>query len=111
MELLTNLNNLKAWLGDPASNTTDALLTRLIAQSSGFILNFTNRASFFKTSFEDYYSGFGGSSLTLDNWPVTSVESVVINGQSIPQEPPSQCRAAAFILTYGMAEEPAAHRT
>lgn len=83
MEQLTNLTNLKAWLEDPSSTSADALLTRLIQQASRFILNYTQRASFYKTAISEMRNGYGGQTMPLMEWPATNLSSVIVGSRIV----------------------------
>lgn len=94
MDVLASLSDVKAWVspsqgigvGSTASNANDdALLTRLIQQASQFILNYTNRNTFFKLNFTEVRNGDGSRGITLANGPVTSVVSVIVDNQTIPK--------------------------
>jgi hypothetical protein len=81
---LTTLTNVKAWLGVTQTNT-DAVLQRLISQCSRMILNYLQRPSLISQTYTDVTDGAGGSHEFLDNWPVTAVSQVVVDGQVIPE--------------------------
>jgi hypothetical protein len=83
---LTSLANAKAWAGVTTSND-DALLTRLIASASRFILSYIERPSLFKNQYADVFDGVGQRSQMLRNWPVISVQSLVLGNQLIPASP------------------------
>jgi len=83
---LTTLANAKAWAG-ATTNNDDALLTRLIASASRFILSYIERPSLFKNSYADVFDGVGQRSQMLRNWPVISVQSLVLGSQLIPASP------------------------
>jgi hypothetical protein len=79
---LTNLNNVKDWIG-LKSNGDDALLTRLITASSAFILSWINRA-LASATYTETRNGTGTKRLTLTNYPVTAVASVSVGGVAVP---------------------------
>ena len=83
---LTTLANVSAWLGSPLVSD-GALLTRLISSASRFILGYINRSTLFQNVFNDTYDGIGQRAQMLRNFPVVSVNSVSIMGQSIPASP------------------------
>lgn len=81
---LTTLSNVKAWLG-VNSDGTDAVLRRLISQCSRAILDYIQRPPLISQSFTDVTDGTGGSHEFLDNWPVTAITQVQIDGDIVPQ--------------------------
>lgn len=83
---LTTLANVKNWCG-VSTTTDDALLTRLISSASRFILSYLNRPTLFQHVYNDVYDGMGQRSQTLRNFPVISVNSLTVMGQSIPASP------------------------
>jgi hypothetical protein len=83
---LTTLANAKAWAGVTTTND-DALITRLIGSASRFILSYIERPSLFKNQYADVFDGVGQRSQMLRNWPVISVQSLVLGNQLIPASP------------------------
>jgi len=83
---LTTLANAKGWAGVTTTND-DALITRLIGSASRFILSYIERPSLFKNSYADVFDGVGQRSQMLRNWPVISVQSLVLGNQLIPASP------------------------
>jgi hypothetical protein len=79
---LTNLANVKQWLGI-ATTTDDALLTRLVSAASDYIQTWLNR-TFASAAYTEVRDGNGGAKLMFSNYPVTAVASVVIDGVAIP---------------------------
>jgi hypothetical protein len=79
---LVNAAQATAWVG---STPPEAL----ISQVSRGILAYLQRASIFPQSYTEFWDGdyVGRRSLTLRNWPVASVTSLVIDGVAIPQAP------------------------
>jgi hypothetical protein len=90
MPALTSLANLKPWIyplpASPATYPTndETLLTSLINQISTGIANSLQRPSLVRTTFTEVRDGVGNRRMTLRNWPVVSVSSVIVNGCSIP---------------------------
>lgn len=84
---LTTLANLKAWISQTATGD-DALLARLITQTSRTILNFLNRGSLLPFTYNETYDGHGGIRLFIKNWPIISINSLTINGSLISVSPP-----------------------
>jgi len=84
---LTTLANVKAWFAPPLTTTTDdALLTRLISAASDFILSWLDRDLALQ-SYTEPRDGSGGNRLSFANTPVTSVQSLSIDGLAIPAAP------------------------
>lgn len=89
-ENLATLADVKAWLSDsttPLSSTDDALLTRLIQQASRAIYGFLSIDTVFLQTIIETYDGVNNTRQVLATWPVLSISSVYINGQSILPAP------------------------
>lgn len=82
---LTTLANVKQWLNITVI-TDDALLTRLITASSGFIQSFVGR-QFISQAYVENRSGNNGMLMLFANYPVTAVSSITVNGTAIPLAP------------------------
>lgn len=80
---LIRLTDVKTWLGLDNSNS-DALLRLLIGQVSAGIQNYTSRQSFVPTDYTELLRTGMTNKVQLRQWPVISVSSVSVNGQSIP---------------------------
>ena len=83
---LTNLTNLKAWI-NTSTTTDDAILTRLIGQSSQRILNYINKPDIKVQTFNETISGRGTNRIILRNYPVISITSLTVDTVLIPQSP------------------------
>lgn len=95
---LTTLANAKAWAGVTTTND-DALLTRLIASASRFILSYLQRPTLFQYIFSDVYDGVGNRVQILRNWPVLSIASLTIGAQTITAAPsPSTGYGCGYVL-------------
>ncbi len=83
---LTTLTNLKGWIGGTGMSAgDDATLNRLIAASSGQIMRYICRQSIFKNVItNDKYTGNGTQSLLVQQWPVITMNQVLVNGVVIP---------------------------
>lgn len=66
----------------------DLLITRMIDRVSQGIVSYLNRSSIFLTTYNEYRDGTGSSAMTLREYPIQSVTSVSIWGQSIPASAP-----------------------
>lgn len=90
---LTTLAAAKAWLGiPPATTTSDDLIQALITAASRYLLNYLSRGNILSASYTDRFdgTGWGQRSLLLPRWPVTSITSLLVDGQAIPAgSPPS----------------------
>lgn len=86
---LASLTQAKEWLAmlDPETETSDALLRRLIQTASQAVLGYIQRPNLARTTFTETRSGRNTNSLTLRNWPVVSISSLSVNGSSVPQAP------------------------
>ena len=77
---LTTLANVKAWLEIlPATTTNDVLLTRLIDAASAYIESWLNR-KMNSASYAEIRNGNGKNYITVGNYPIISVQSVLIGG-------------------------------
>lgn len=83
---LTTIANVKAWLGVDGT-TTDAILQRMVSQISATIMGELQRPSLISQTYTDLSDGFDSPAEYLDNWPVTAVSQVAVNGQIIPAAP------------------------
>jgi hypothetical protein len=86
---LTNLANLSNWIQSPAGtgqNTADnPTLNRLIAAQSRAIMTYLGRQSIFNNVItNDKYTGNGTQSLLVQQWPVITMNQVLVNNVAIP---------------------------
>ena len=79
---LTTVANVNAWLGITATTDTDQL-QRLVTACSFYIQSWLNR-TFAVTAYTETRGGNGKDTILCSNYPVKSVSSVTIDGQSIP---------------------------
>lgn len=82
---LVSLAGVQAWLGQTSDSVN---LGALITQVSRAILTSLGRASILPTSYLETRDGDGHRALILRNWPVLSVNSLVVNGQAIAATAP-----------------------
>lgn len=85
---LTTLADVKAFIpgyGASAAGVTgdDALFASLIASASAFLKSWLNR-SVGTATFTQTYSGMGGCALLVDEFPITAIASVTVDGVSVP---------------------------
>lgn len=81
----TSLDALKAYLSKKDSDTTDdALLTRLIAAASQWFETQTNR-KLLSADYTDTRLGNCGRMIVPANYPVKSITSVTVDGETIPE--------------------------
>ncbi len=88
---LTTLADVKAWLQTGQSAfppTDDALLSRLITAASQYIQTWLNR-QIALCDYVEVRDGTGGQRLQFACFPVSAVQSVTIDGITIPPAPPS----------------------
>jgi hypothetical protein len=84
---LTTIANVKAWLNITAAGADpvrDALIMRLIAGASAFVLQQVNRSSFAYGPVTRTYDGTGKDYMVLRDWPVQEIVSIGLAGQSQP---------------------------
>jgi hypothetical protein len=81
---LVSLAQLKAHLGLQSSGE-DILLASLIGQISRAICSYINRPFIWPRDVVDTFDGNGRPKIQLRCWPVISVSSVSIDGQTVPQ--------------------------
>lgn len=98
---LTNYANVKAWLA-LATDNDQQMIVRLIGEASGMILRYLQRPGFSKASYSDVYDGCGTPRLFIDKWPVLSVSSLVVDGNTIPalQAPQTGCGYGYILQTW-----------
>lgn len=84
---LCRLADVKAWLGRTDTNS-DAVLTALVARASRQILSYLQRSAILPRTVTEIRDGTAGRFLMLRQWPVLSVTSLVVAGQTIPPIPP-----------------------
>ena len=96
---LTNLASVRAFLAVPADDTSrDATFASLITSLSARFLTLIDR-QLLSASYTDTVGGKGGTVLCLENYPVTLVTSVTVDGDLIPQRP--NVKGAGWVLSKG----------
>lgn len=80
---LTTVVNVKKWLGNLDVSEDDALLSRLVSMASAFVRSYLNR-DISSQSYTETYDGTGGIVLSVPNYPITAVSSLIINNITIP---------------------------
>lgn len=78
---LATLDQLKEYLGDQAT-TDDALLTRILAAATDVIESYCGR-TFASTANVEYYDGTGTNTLTLRNFPIVTMTSILEGGSAL----------------------------
>lgn len=78
---LTTLQNLKDWL-QVSGKSDDAVLQRLISAASAFIQQWLSR-TLALASYTETYDGRGTRRAVLNNFPIVSVSSLVVDGVTI----------------------------
>lgn len=97
MSDLTTIANLKQWL-EINNTTNDVLLQRLVSSCSAFIQSWLNR-SILQATYNEIYDGNGSDTLTLNNYPITSLLSVSVNGVAQNLLSPGDFTSAAYDFT------------
>jgi len=92
---LCTLGDVKAWLGRTDTNS-DAVLASLITRTSRQILSYLRRPTVLPHTVNEVCDGTGGDSIMLREWPVLSITSLTIGGETIPPAP-TWC-GAGFLL-------------
>ena len=83
MSDLTTLIDVKAWLGIPTGTTTDdTMLSALVTSVSAWIQSYIER-QLLTASYTELRSGSGGKALVLNQYPVTAVSALTIDGVAI----------------------------
>lgn len=81
---LTNLSDVRAWLGmAPANIEFDVALQRLITGCSAFMQRYMQRA-IPATSYKHSADGPGSTFMVVKNYPITRVSSVTVDGVVVP---------------------------
>lgn len=83
--MLCQLADVKNYLGTTTA-ATDAVLTSLAGNASAFIERYCNRV-FEQASYTEARNGNGADAIYLRNTPIVSVQSVSVDGTSIPAAP------------------------
>lgn len=81
---LATLQNVRAWLG-VSDTKSDAVLSRLITAISAQVLSYLSRDYLYSGPRVDTRDGTGTQEILLRTWPVTSVQSVLLDNVAIPQ--------------------------
>jgi hypothetical protein len=80
---LTTLERTRDWVG-VNTNNDDIFLSRLIDETSRFILSYLQRPTLFHYLFTDIHDGNGGYRQMLRHWPVQSITSVMVDEIAVP---------------------------
>ena len=75
------------YTGGGVVGISDPLLSSIITRVSGFIEAWLNR-TIAKASYTETHNGNGGNILTFNNYPVTAVSSVTVDGIAVLARPP-----------------------
>lgn len=81
---LATLAQVKAYIGNSADGTDDALLMRLVDHASSMIERACNRV-FGQATYTETRNGNGRNFLVLNNRPVTAITALSIDGKAIAQ--------------------------
>lgn len=99
---LTTPADVQAYL---SSQPTDTVVRGMVPRISRMILSYINRSLIVPKTYTDQINGTGTNMLVLPNWPVLSVSSLVVSGQSLSISPQSGS-AGSFSLPYGYRFQP-----
>jgi hypothetical protein len=80
---LTDLATVKGWLS-MTGTSDDGLLASLITACSAAIQSYLNR-NFAQQAYTELRNGTGTSRMVVANYPLVSVQSVLVNGQAVQQ--------------------------
>lgn len=96
---LTTLTAVKDWLTltNTSPSNSDAVLARQIKQASATIMSYLQRATFVSQNYTDTFDGGSNQTFFLNQWPVTGVVSVLVDG--IEVEPSSDGREPGWVLS------------
>jgi hypothetical protein len=94
MTALTSVENVKGYLGITATGD-DPLLERLVNAASAYIAQYLNR-EFGEAQYTDTFDGTNGQVWMFRNYPVMSVQSVMVGVNEIPAAPSLQERGYRF---------------
>lgn len=83
-ELLSNLTNVKGWLNLTGTTVSDTLLTGVLQRTSSLVLGYLERSSLVRRAYTDVVDGQNNYNQFTENWPILSVSSVGVWGNSIP---------------------------
>lgn len=88
---LISLSQAENW-GGTAVSSSEIVTQQLITQVSRQILTWIRRPNILPQSYTDIIDGNGSQRLTLRNWPVTTVSSIIVNHQQIvaTNNPPTE---------------------
>lgn len=80
--MITTVDKVKTYL-TIAGTSSDAMLAELVAAADAFVLSYTGRKTVLEADFVERYNGTGSDRLMLDNYPIASVASLVVNDRTI----------------------------
>ena len=95
---LVTLGQVKAHIGNAADATDDAVIQRVTDSVCSFLESACNR-TFAATNYAEHRSGNGGRFIVLNNYPVTAITSLEVNGVAIPAS--TSWDEAGWVLSYG----------
>lgn len=81
-----NSTGYSPYTGGGSVGIDDPLLTRLITSSSAYIQSWLNR-TIATATYTETLNGSGGYAMLMQNYPISAVHSVAINGVTIPVRP------------------------
>jgi hypothetical protein len=85
---LTNLGDVKVWLGiAPAQTAADGQLATLITATSADFVRAIDRQDFCEDLYTEVRVGDGGIRMSLRHWPIAEIQSVNISGTAVVESP------------------------
>lgn len=91
---LTSVANFKQY-ANVTVTTDDALIQRMISAASAFVQIYLNR-TFASQAYTDVIDGFGGVSVQTQNYPITAVSAVTVDGIPVPAGPAPTLRVGGW---------------
>jgi hypothetical protein len=93
------LPQLKSWIESAGANPSpdDAVLALLITAVSQDMLTRMSRTTIFSADYQEWYDGTGSATQPVDQWPITAVNTLKVNGVVI--EPSSDHLQPGYIIS------------
>lgn len=82
---LVTLPQLKNWIESVNANPSpdDGVLALIITAVSQGMLTMMSRTTIFNVGYQEWYDGTGSATLPIDQWPISAVNTLKINGVEI----------------------------
>ncbi len=93
------LPQLKNWIESigASSSLDDDVLALLITAVSQDMLTRMSRTTILTADYQEWYDGTGSATLPVDNWPISAVNSLTVNG--VPLQPSSDHLQPGYIIS------------